>query len=256
MVVRLGRVLAAFLLKKRAEYRRYWLDLTVGFVIKFIFFLGTLYASPIQTGQEAVVRLFGFSLWYLSSHVVSKLGNTALEEAYLGTTEQVLSTRTKLWQLLFGLVIAEILLSLGLVAVFLGASTVIMGVPSLWSGMDPIAVQVIIFTILGLLGMIGLGLLILGLSLRYKQVGAITEAILYYFLIFSGFFLDPEFLPQAVHLLNVISPLAWAVEGMRNGWSILVPALLVSGVWILVGIIVLKWQWNWARRAGRLGSYF
>lgn len=244
------------MIKKRAEYRQYWLDITVGFVIKFIFFLGTLYASPVQTGQEALVRLVGFSLWYLSSHVVSKLGNTALEEAYLGTTEQVLSTRTKLWQLLLGLIMAEIILSLVLVFVFLGVSTMIVGGPPLWSGIEESAIQLLVFSGVGLCGMIGLGFMVLGLSLRYKQVGSVTEAILYYFLIFSGFFLDPKLLPMAVHLLNQLSPLAWAVEGMRHGWSLLGPALLVSGIWLVVGMLLLKWQWNWARRAGRVGSYF
>lgn len=65
-----------------------------------------------QTGKEAAVRLFGFSLWYLSAHHIPKLGNIAIEEAYLGTEEQALSTKTPSWQLLIGIILSEIMLSL------------------------------------------------------------------------------------------------------------------------------------------------
>jgi len=102
------RVLIAFLIKKQAEFHRYWSDFIVGLFIKFIFFLGALYAKPIQNLDEAITRISAFSLWYLSAHVVSKLANSPLEEAYLGTLEQVLSMRARKWHLLFGLIVSEI----------------------------------------------------------------------------------------------------------------------------------------------------
>ncbi|MFC0298441.1 ABC transporter permease [Geobacillus jurassicus] len=97
--------------------------------------------------------------------------------------------------------------------------------------------------------------MILGLSFRLKQVGAVTEVLLYYLLMFSGFFLSPKLLPSVFHVLNFFSPLSWAVHGMRAGWPALVPALLVSCFWVGAGVIVLRSQWNWARKAGKLGSY-
>lgn len=249
------RVLMAALLKKRAEYRRYWLDFAVGLAIKFIFFLGTLYAIPVETGRDAAARVFGFSLWYLSAHLVAKLGNAALEEAYLGTAEQVLSTRTRPGVLLIGTIVAEILLSALWVALFLLLATAILGPARLWTGAAAIAARAAVFGLAGLAGMTGMGLMILGLSLRFKQVGAVTEVILYYLLVFSGFFIPPDSLPRGFHVLNELSPLAWAVRGTLEGWRVLGPACLVAAGWLAAGTAVLRSQWNWARRAGRLGSY-
>ncbi|OPX02014.1 ABC transporter permease [Geobacillus proteiniphilus] len=250
-----SQVVAASFLKKRAEYRRYWFDFTVGLVIKFIFFLGTLYASPVQTGKEAAVRLFGFSLWYLSAHLISKLGNTAIEEAYLGTAEQVLSTRTPPWQLLIGVIVSEMLLSLVWIVLFFICAAAMLGFSEIWKGATAIIGYIAVFCGISLLGMIGIGVLILGLSFRLKQVGAVTEVLLYYLLMFSGFFLSPKLLPAVFHALNFFSPLSWAVQGMRTGWPMLAPALFVSCFWVGVGAAVLRSQWNWARKAGKLGSY-
>ncbi|MCG0276705.1 MAG: ABC transporter permease [Thermosediminibacteraceae bacterium] len=255
MVRNFGNTLYAFFIKKRAEYRRYWLDFAVGLAIKFIFFLGTLYASPIHTGSEAAIRLFGFSIWYLCAHVVSKLGNTVIEEAYLGTLEQVLSTRARPWQLVFGLIVAEILFSFLWIAIFFVMAVLIVGVNHVWSGLVTHASSLLIFGVISLIGMIGVGLTILGLSLRFKQVGSITEVLLYYLLVFSGFFLPPQFLPDFLHALNALSPLAWAVKGMNEGWSALPPAIMSSAAWIFLGVLILITQWNWVRQSGRLGTY-
>jgi ABC-2 type transport system permease protein len=251
----ISRVMLASFLKKRAEYRRYWFDFTVGLMIKFIFFLGTLYASPIQSGTEAAARLFGFSLWYLSAHVIAKLGNAAIEEAYLGTAEQMLATRTPPALILVGIIISEMVLSLVWVVLFLVCAAAMLGFADIWHSTWLIAERIIVFCTVSLIGMIGIGIFILGLSFRLKQVGAVTEVLLYYLLIFSGFFLSPGLLPSAFHVLNILSPLAWAVTGMREGWQALGPALLSSCFWLATGLIILKWQWNWARRTGKLGSY-
>ncbi|WP_337957510.1 ABC transporter permease [Symbiobacterium thermophilum] len=223
--------------------------------MKFIFFLGTLYASPVQTGKEAAVRLFGFSLWYLSAHLISKLGNIAIEEAYLGTAEQALSTKTPPWQLLIGIILSEIMLSLAWIILFLVCAAAMIGFSDIWKGTLALIGNIAVFCGISLLGMIGIGVFILGLSFRLKQVGAVTEVLLYYLLMFSGFFLSPKLLPSVFHILNSLSPLSWAVQGMRAGWQALVPASLVSCFWILVGASILRWQWNWARKTGRLGSY-
>ena len=251
----LRRAVTAALLKKRAEYRRYWLDFAVGLAIKCIFFLGALYAAPAADPRETAVRVFGFSLWYLSAHVVAKLGNMALEEAYQGTAEQLLVTRTRPGQLLAGVVVAETLLSALWVGLFLAVATVLAGPERLWSGAAAVAGRALVFGLAGLLGMIGMGLVLLGLSLRFKQVGALTEVVLYYLLVFSGFFLPGDTLPWALHLLNQLSPLARAVDGVRAGWSTAAAAGLVSAGWLVAGCAVLYSQWQWARRAGRLGSY-
>jgi ABC-2 type transport system permease protein len=250
-----SKVLLASIIRKRAEYARYWFDFTVGLAIKFIFFLGIVYAVPLEDPRQAAARLSGFTLWYLSSHVLSKLGNLAIEEAYLGTAEQVLTTRARPLYVVLGVVIAEVLFSAVWIALFLLLAVPLVGLGTLSEALGTMLGPLVVFSGIGLLGMLGIGALVLGLSLRFKQVGAVTEVILYYLLIFSGFFLPPDLLPSFFQLLNGLSPLAWTVQGMQQGFGLTGIALLVSLLWLSVGFVVLALNWRWARKAGRLGSY-
>ncbi|WP_233130511.1 hypothetical protein [Geobacillus sp. FJAT-46040] len=72
---------------------------------------------------------------------------------------------------------------------------------------------------------------------------------------FSGFFLSSNLLPTAFHILNYFSPLSWAVQGVNEGWPVFFPALGISLLWLAMGSLVLKQQWHWARKNGKIGSY-
>ncbi|EKP94590.1 ABC transporter ATP-binding protein/permease [Thermaerobacter subterraneus] len=257
---RFGNALRAAWIKKRAEYRRYWLDFLVGLSIKCIFFLGALFAVPGAPPAELALRVLGFGLWYLSAHVVAKMGNMALEEAYLGTAQQVLVTRTHPARWLAATVGVELALSCTWVAMFTVIAAVLTGPRALLSGWGTVGWPALPLALAGLGGMIGCGLVALGLSLRYKQVGSLVEVFLYYLLVFSGFFLPPGAIPVPLKVLNAVSPLARVVDGLRSTWQggplgpVLLAAWGVAFLWLGVGWLVARRQWAWARRTGRLGS--
>ena len=256
----LGHVLRAALLKKTAEYRRYWLDFAVGLAIKCIFFLGALFAVPDAPPRETALRVVGFGLWYLWAHVLAKMGNLVLEEVYQGTAEQVLVTRSRPVLLLAGTIAAEGLFSAIWVASFLVVAAALIGPTDLARGMQGLLGPALLLVPAGMAGMVGMGLAALGLSLRFKQVGSLTEVLLYYLLVFSGFFLPPGAMPAVLEGLNGLSPLARVVDGIRASWHGASPWLAGAGAWavavawIVVGAWVLRTQWAWARRAGRVGS--
>lgn len=256
----LVNVIGAAWVKKRAEYRRYWLDFVVGLAIKCIFFLGALFAVPGAPPAELALRVLGFGLWYLSSHGVAKMGNMALEEAYMGTAEQVLVTRTHPARWLAGTVFVELLFSAVWVAVFAVIAAILTGPAVLLHGLATVGWSGLLLGSAGLAGMVGCGLVALGLSLRFKQVGSLVEVFLYYLLVFSGFFLPPGALPAVLQVLNAISPMARVIDGIRWTWHggplalALLTAWAVAFLWLLGGWFVLRRQWAWARRFGRLGS--
>ncbi|QIA26299.1 ABC transporter ATP-binding protein/permease [Thermaerobacter sp. PB12/4term] len=257
---RFGNALRAAWLKKRAEYRRYWLDFLVGLSIKCIFFLGALFAVPGAPPAELALRVLGFGLWYLSAHVVAKMGNMAMEEAYLGTAQQVLVTRTHPARWLAATVGVELGLSSIWVALFTAVAALLTGPNVLVDGLRAAGWPGLPLALAGLAGMIGCGLVALGLSLRYKQVGSLVEVFLYYLLVFSGFFLPPGATPFPLKVLNAVSPLARVVDGVRSTWQggpvgpVLLAAWGVAFLWLGVGWLVVRQQWAWARRTGRLGS--
>ncbi|KPC97802.1 hypothetical protein LR69_04003 [Geobacillus sp. BCO2] len=89
---------------------------------------------------------------------------------------------------MIGVVIAEITLSSMWVTLFFICAALMIGFSEILSGIASMITEIVVFGGVSLIGMTGIGVFILGLSLRLKQVGAVTEVLLYYLLIFSGFF--------------------------------------------------------------------
>lgn len=62
---------------------------------------------------------------------------------------------------------------------FLVCATAMIGFSDIWKGTLAIIGNIAVFCGISLLGMIGIGVFILGLSFWLKQVGAVTEALLF-----------------------------------------------------------------------------
>jgi ABC-2 type transport system permease protein len=249
-----GAIGAAWL-KKTAEYRAYLFDFAVGLAIKFVFFMAALYVAPLVEPAAAMVRVYGFVIWYLSAHLLAKTANVLIEEAYLGTLGQVLVARIpfSLFALSVGLV--ELLFSslwvMGFLAIAGAVAPILPALRTLWGD----GAKAAVFAAVNFAGMGGLGLLLLSMSIRFKRVGAIAEILTFYLLFFSGFFFPISQLPTVVRHVDVLSPLYWAILGITKGWRALPYALASSLFWLFLGMILFRYYWDWARRAGTLTAY-
>lgn len=247
--------LEAAWLKKSAEYRAYLFDFSVGLAIKFIFFTAALYVLPLSDPASAMVRVYGFVIWYLSAHLLAKVGNLLIEEAYLGTVGQVLVARIPFSHFALSVGILELGFSglwvTAFVLIAAAIAPILQALRSLWD----VGIRASVFAVSSFVGIGGVGLVLLGLSIRFKRVGALAEVLNFYFLFFSGFFFPVEQLPPAVRQVDVLSPLFWAVVGLTDGWRNLPYALASSTFWLLLGLAVFRHSWEWARRAGRLTAY-
>lgn len=249
------QTLKAASIKKWSEYRAYWFDFAVGLGIKFIIFIATLYAFPVDEPEAVMVRLFGFLLWYLTAHLLGKLANFWIEEAQLGTLVQLVTSRASFASVIMGVMFAEVIFSVPWVAMFLTLAAFLLPLSELISVAFHQALHLLIFGILGLLSMAGIGILLLGASVRFKQVGAFSEVLLFYMLFFSGFFIPLEHLPTPVRWLNFLSPLAWSVKGVEGELCSLIGLLLSGLFWFLLGCTIVHFALVWAKKQGRLTQY-
>lgn len=248
-------VIAASAIRKFAEYRAYSFDFFVGLAIKFVFFMAAMYATPLREPVEATARVYGFVIWYLTSHLLAKTANIVVEEAYIGTLGQVLTARTSFPVFVISVAVMEILFSIPWVLGFLGIAALSTPIRSVLPSLLHAAPTAVGLACLNFIGVGGMAIVLLGLSFRFKRVGSLTEIISFYLLFFSGFFFPPDQLPAVVRQSNMLSPLFWAVSGLTEGWAI-VPRLLGSSMlWILSGVLVFRYYWEWARRTGRLTAY-
>ncbi len=235
----------AFLARSLAVQRRYFTDYALGLLVKVFFFTAVLYSS--QGNPERPVYVTGFLLWYLAAHLLARMANFFLEEAYLGTLARLLASPHPVAAVVAALSFAELLVALPWVAA-LGLYAWLSGVSL--AGFGPGALGA---GLLALLGVWGLGLALLAASLRYKQVGSFTEMLTFYLLLFSGFFVPEEKLPLAVRVANGLNPLYQAVAAL-SGQGVL-GLLATAAFWLLVGGVALAYGYRWAKRAGRLLEY-
>jgi ABC-2 type transport system permease protein len=256
--------LRAAFVKKKGEYRYYLLDYIVGLLIKFVFFVAMLIAYPETHPLEGLVRISCFILWYLAAHVLAKMSNVVVEEAYLGTLAQILTTKTSLLVYLVAHTISEVVMSfiwiLGFIAlaVFLMPFGAALAQLSLWQvGMAFVVVLV------ALIGIVGMGIFLFGLSIKFKQVGSISELLIFVMLLFSGFFIPPNYLPHVLIMVNFVSPLWWAFDLLHRivlGELVqlhpyLLTQIAVSAVWIAAGVIVTNHFLYQAKIRGTLLNY-
>ncbi len=235
----------AFLARSLALQRRYFADYALGLLVKVFFFAAILYASQGHSAREAYVA--GFLLWYLAAHLLARMANFFLEEAYLGTLARLLASPHPPVAIVAALSLAELLMALPWVAALAvyarlsGVSLAGLGASALVAGL------------LALVGVWGLGLTLLAASLRYQQVGSFTEMLTFYLLLFSGFFVPGEKLPLTLRAVNLLNPLEKAV-GVFSGGGF-GPLGLAAAFWVLVGGVAFALGYRWARQSGRLLDY-
>jgi len=176
--------LRAAFVKKKGEYRHYLLDYIVDLLIKFVFFVGMLIAYPETQPLEGLVRVSCFILWYLAAHVLAKMSNMLIEEAYLGTLPQILTTKTSLLLYLVAHTIAEVAMSLIWVVGFLALAAFLM---PFWTALAQLSLwqvgTALVVVVVALVGIVGIGFFLFGLSIKFKQVGSISELLIFIMLV-------------------------------------------------------------------------
>lgn len=252
----------AAIIKKLGEYRHYLIDYIVGLLVKIVFFVAMLVAYPEPELLDNLARVGGFILWYLAAHVLAKMSNVFIEEASLGTLLQVLSARTPLLLYLVVHAIAEVVMStiwIGAFVVLAGLLTPVwtaVGQLSLWQVGTALGVM-----ILALVAVMGMGLVLFGLSIRFKRVGSISEVLSFWMLFFSGFYIPSSDLPRAIVVISSASPLWWAFEILsrllhEGPLGLTVVGLAVNTtVWISAGMILTNSFLRQAKARGILTTY-
>lgn len=254
--------LKAAFIKKKSEYRHYLLDYFVGLMIKLVFFVAMLVAYPGLEPMENLTRVSAYVLWYFAAHILAKMGNVVIEEASLGTISQILTTRTSIYVQLAAQAIAEVVMSLIWITLFLAIGATLtpywMPLVDLTLLQVTAAIGVVFVTLVAL---VGIGFLLFGLSIIFKQVGSITELLIFAMLFFSGFFIPLADLPGLLEALARASPLWWSFSlldltfrGHPLGFN-LVAYAAVSVAWIMLGLGLASQTLKVAKARGTLTSY-
>lgn len=205
--------------------------------------------------------LMGFIFWTYAIFAIGNMSYALREEQQQGTIEQMSMGVTPFGALLFGRTLASLIWTTLVVAVGGGAITLGFGLDL---GLNPNGIPVFLLSILGLYG---LGYLVAGATLLFKNILSFTNLIQNILLFLNGAIVPITFYPVWMANATRVLPTTLGIETMRTvtleGLALrdvwldgrLQLLTLHSVAWFGIGLALFLWADRAARRRGLMGQF-
>lgn len=256
---RLFHMTSANIRKVAIEMRRY-LPNTISLVITFyaiflMFFLGVqLVGNPETAGESTQYLIVSMVLWFLALMAMQGIGWEITQEATRGTLEQLYMSPVPAWLILLARMIGTVLVNLVMIAVMLAMA---MATAGEWLHFDLVTLApLLVFTVSC---MIGVGFMVAGLALVFKQIQALLQIAQF---IFFALVAVPVTLSPLLEALPVVRGASMIREAMTTGvalgdfgasaWVLLA---LNTGLYFILGVMFYKLAERRAMDRGLLGQY-
>lgn len=266
-------IIKAELKKLMGDYKNYWFNYLFGNITLFILAAGLFWAFAGQNQSQSgsiVVFLFGLFFWYFSSDALGMTSQMIFEELMLGTFEQLLMTTSPIKKIIWSRLFVQFLLRTLFAVVFF---TVLISVFGMWTALGALGSQLFILLIvflIGVLGLYGMGFVVAGLALVFKQAGSIVGILSYFVLFFTGTIVKLELLPTIIKPIAYLFPVTFANKLIRelvsplgnismlnvfqykSFWMLIANTIL----WLFVGQLIFNKAMQLAKKKGNLSSYY
>lgn len=252
-------VLTANIRKGFIELKRYLpntISMIVTFYILFLFtFLGIkIIGNPESQAVNIQYSIVSMMLWFLALMAMQGIGWEITTEATRGTLEQLYMSPVATWKILLARMIGNIGINIILMTVILIMSMLTTGQ---WLVFD-IVTLIPLFVIL-IIGMLGVGFMIAGLAILFKQISSFLQVIQFVFL---ALVMVPISLSPYLELLPIVRASSMIREAMiesstifnfsLSSWLLLI---INAVVYFIVGIVLYKISERRAMNRGLLGQY-
>ena len=235
-----------------ARYRFGIISDILVYLILMLFFLfsgtGQTYGSVYQYADYTELTLVGYIAWVYASVAIVSTAQTVESELRQGTFHRKQTSGYALQWLLLGRVTAALLLRSAVVLCLIAAAYFVGQV------LIPINITSLYVIFISTIGMYGMGLIIAGLTLFYKKVGA----ILYLVQMVLLFVTDTIPTSDALKKITSIIPLTLCNQCLRlsvsgsTSSSCIIRLTVASGIWLAVGSLLFHCFTNKAKRKGNL----
>jgi ABC-2 type transport system permease protein len=211
----------------------------------------SLVASYGFNGSSKELLLIGYILWSFSIMAINIVSSNISAEASRGTLEQKFTSIVPVYVLILGQFISSLLIEFIEIAVIILASIFIFKINLI------INFESILLFIITLIGMYGIGLIFGGLTLKFKKIGQvifITQILL--------LFISNTITNAVDNIFINLIPLTFGNDLIRKSISgqvidskQYILFLLISIVWLGIGIIVFKYFIKLSKKDGLINSY-
>ncbi len=193
-------------------------------------------------------------MWFLAIMAMQGVGYEINSEATRGTLEQLYMSPVPAWFILFSRMLAAILMNLVIYAIVLVA---IMATSRQWLNFD--FITLIPLFVFMTFCMIGVGFMIAGLALLFKQISSFLQIAQF---AYFGLVAVPIGLSPFLEFLPIVRVASMVRESMIDGltltdfsgmdWTVLA---VNSAIYFIVGVAVYKLAEARAMQRGLLGKY-
>jgi ABC-2 type transport system permease protein len=240
--------------------KRYWGWEVAWFVYALTGALAVTLIGQDQGDQRLLISLLiGAIFWNYLSIVFGFIAETVAWERWEGTLEYTFMAPIRRYTQLLGSTIFAVIY--GLIH-----TTIVLVVLVLFFGLDLSNANfgtVLVFTAIGSLSIVGIGMMAAILPLLYVERGAqLTFVLQSVLLLFSGVYYRIEILPPWMQTVSSFSPGTYLLDGVRRGlmdgtpvtdmlnnvW----PLLVMAVIFIPLGVWVFGRAERYAKRTGRL----
>ncbi|WP_156288686.1 ABC transporter permease [Oceanobacillus salinisoli] len=206
--------------KEYIELKRY-LPNTIAMLLTFYIIFLAMFAGiqvigdPSTQDMNVQFVIVNYIFWYLAMVVVQDIGWQITNEATQGTLEQLSMSPMGVWKIILTRLLALVLVHFLIVVVLLYLSMLTTGQ---WLNIDVLTLLPIL--VLTLISMFGLGFIIAGMSIIFKQVQAFLQILQF---ILAGL----VFVPLSVAPFLAFLPIVKGVDLVR---SVMIDGIILTGI--------------------------
>lgn len=212
---------------------------------------GVSLASRYEYVDYKALLLYGYIAWMLATAAISTASNEIKNELQRGTFCLKMNSKYSIIALYFGKLIAAIIVQVAVVIVIALLAWAIWDVRLTFNGI--IAAALLISTF----GMFGIGLLLAGVALRHKRIGALTLIVQMGLLFITDTIPTSEILVKLTKVLPLTScneVIRNSLTGIFDGNSFIL-LLASSAIWMAIGIVCFKGFLKKAKKNGNILMY-
>lgn len=223
-------------------------------IFLFLFFGIQIVGNPSTIEMNVQYTIVNYLFWFLAMSVMQGIGWSIMNEAQLGTLEQLYMSPMGAWKTLLSRIISSTILQLIMIVILLYLS---MLTTNTWLNVDVLSIlPILIFT---LISMIGISFMIAGLAIIIKQIHSFLQ-------IFQFILMGLTFAPLSTIPFLAVLP---AVKGIDMSREIMInhatlanftivdyTSLIVNAiVFFMLGVAVFKRCEKTAMIKGVLGQH-
>ncbi len=223
-------------------------------IFLFLFFGIQIVGDPSTVEVNVQNTIVNYLFWFLAMMVMQGIGWSIMNEAQLGTLEQLYMSPMGAWKILLSRIVSTTIIQLIMIIILLYLS---MLTTNTWLNVDVLSIIPIL--ILTLVSMVGVSFMIAGLAIIFKQIGSFLQ-------IFQFILMGLTFAPVSSMPFLVFLPV---VKGVDMSRGIMIhnyglgdfslgdyTALIVNAVvYLIIGIAVFKRCERTAMIKGVLGQH-